>query len=127
MKLRWVKDASGSIENAYSHELYVGNVGQGSDGKFWWQIQGVTMVSPMIRVGSSRGDATTLEGAKARLEKGWSKWLQKAGLVESKTAEPLLNDLREIRERVAQLPELDTRSDDEIIGYDEHGIPEGKE
>ena len=37
--------------------------------------------------------------------------------------ERLLADLRAIRERVARLPELDSRSDEEIIGYDEHGIP----
>lgn len=35
----------------------------------------------------------------------------------------LLAELRAIRERVAQLPELDSRSDEEIVGYDEHGIP----
>ena len=37
--------------------------------------------------------------------------------------ERLLGELRTIRERVARLPELDRRSDEEIIGYDEHGIP----
>jgi hypothetical protein len=37
--------------------------------------------------------------------------------------ERLLKELREMRERWAQLPILDDRSDDEIIGYDEHGIP----
>lgn len=37
--------------------------------------------------------------------------------------ERLLGDLRAIRERVAHLPELDHRSDEEIVGYDEHGIP----
>ncbi|HXZ17171.1 MAG TPA: type II toxin-antitoxin system VapB family antitoxin [Roseiarcus sp.] len=35
----------------------------------------------------------------------------------------LLAELRAIRERVARLPELDSRSDEEIIGYDEHGLP----
>lgn len=35
----------------------------------------------------------------------------------------LLAELRAIRERLARLPELDSRSDEEIIGYDEHGIP----
>ncbi len=35
----------------------------------------------------------------------------------------LLAELRAIRDRVARLPELDRRSDEEIIGYDEHGIP----
>jgi antitoxin VapB len=35
----------------------------------------------------------------------------------------LLDELRAIRARVARLPELDNRSDEEIIGYDEHGLP----
>ena len=37
--------------------------------------------------------------------------------------ERLLAELRAIRERVARLPELDSRSDEEIIGYDADGIP----
>ena len=37
--------------------------------------------------------------------------------------ERLLTDMLSIRERVASLPELDSRSDEDIIGYDEHGIP----
>jgi antitoxin VapB len=37
--------------------------------------------------------------------------------------ERLLGELRAIRERLAQLPQLDQRSDEEIVGYDEHGIP----
>ena len=37
--------------------------------------------------------------------------------------ERLLADMRVIRERVASLPELDSRSDEDVIGYDEHGIP----
>lgn len=37
--------------------------------------------------------------------------------------ERLLMELQAIRDRVARLPELDNRSDEEIIGYDEHGIP----
>ena len=37
--------------------------------------------------------------------------------------ERLLADMLSIRERVASLPELDSRSDEDIIGYDEHGIP----
>ena len=37
--------------------------------------------------------------------------------------ERLLADMRLIRERVASLPELDSRSDEDIIGYDEYGIP----
>ena len=37
--------------------------------------------------------------------------------------ERLLADMRAIRERVARLPELDSRSDEDIVGYDEYGIP----
>jgi antitoxin VapB len=37
--------------------------------------------------------------------------------------ERLLSEMQAIRRRVARLPELDGRSDEEIIGYDEHGIP----
>ena len=31
--------------------------------------------------------------------------------------------IREIQDRVAAMPDIDTRSADEIIGYDEHGVP----
>jgi antitoxin VapB len=37
--------------------------------------------------------------------------------------ERMLDAIREIQERVARLPILDTRTDDEIIGYDENGLP----
>jgi antitoxin VapB len=32
-------------------------------------------------------------------------------------------EIRRIQERLARLPELDRRSDDDIIGYDEYGVP----
>jgi antitoxin VapB len=35
----------------------------------------------------------------------------------------LQGELRAIRQRVGRLPVLDTRSDEQIIGYDEHGVP----
>jgi antitoxin VapB len=35
----------------------------------------------------------------------------------------LLDDLAEIRQRCATLPILDHRAPDEIIAYDEHGLP----
>jgi antitoxin VapB len=35
----------------------------------------------------------------------------------------LLGQLREILHRVDQLPVLDSRSPDQIIGYDENGLP----
>ncbi len=31
-------------------------------------------------------------------------------------------EIRRIQERLARLPVLDARADDEIIGYDEHGV-----
>ena len=31
--------------------------------------------------------------------------------------------IRAIQRRVAELPEFDSRSADDIIGYDEHGLP----
>jgi antitoxin VapB len=37
--------------------------------------------------------------------------------------ERLLSELRAIRERVGSLPLLDARGDDDIVGYDEHGLP----
>ena len=36
---------------------------------------------------------------------------------------PLRDDLREIARRCAALPTLDDRSADEIVGYDERGVP----
>lgn len=38
-------------------------------------------------------------------------------------AASLAQDLLLIAERCARLPRLDTRTDDEIVGYDEHGLP----
>ena len=38
--------------------------------------------------------------------------------------ERLLAELRTISERVAGLPELDSRDDEDIIGYDQFGIPD---
>ena len=35
----------------------------------------------------------------------------------------LADDLAEIADRCARLPVLDQRSADEILGYDEHGLP----
>jgi len=44
--------------------------------------------------------------------------------VKGRAAAPRLKDeLRAIRKRCARLPVLDRRSPDEILGYDEHGLP----
>lgn len=37
----------------------------------------------------------------------------------------LKDELFEISKRCASLPDLDKRSPDEILGYDQHGLPEG--
>ncbi len=37
--------------------------------------------------------------------------------------EQILAEIREIQARVAALPVLDDRTPDEIIGYDENGLP----
>jgi antitoxin VapB len=49
-----------------------------------------------------------------RLERVEHKQLNKAALLE---------EIRAISHHCASLPELDTRSEDEILGYDENGIP----
>jgi len=38
-------------------------------------------------------------------------------------ASSLRNDIKRIQDRIARLPVLDRRTDEEIIGYDEHGLP----
>jgi antitoxin VapB len=38
-------------------------------------------------------------------------------------SEIVLDQLHDILRRVDQLPVLDSRSPDEIVGYDEHGLP----
>ncbi len=47
--------------------------------------------------------------------------LQRAGTALSRS--PLRVKLDEITARIAALPTLDERSADEILGYDEHGLP----
>lgn len=46
--------------------------------------------------------------------------IRKTGRVPDVT---LREDIRRIQERVASLPVLDDRTPDEIVGYDEHGLP----
>lgn len=40
-----------------------------------------------------------------------------------RSVRPLSEELRAIGERVAAMPVLDSRSPDEILGYDERGLP----
>ncbi|MEI9417144.1 type II toxin-antitoxin system VapB family antitoxin [Mesorhizobium sp. Cs1321R2N1] len=58
----------------------------------------------------------------AAIHQALSERLHRLGFGEA-GQERLLAELHAIRERVARLPELDRRSDEEIIGYDDEGIP----
>jgi antitoxin VapB len=42
----------------------------------------------------------------------------------SRRAAGLSDEIARIQERIAQLPRLDERGDDEILGYDERGLPD---
>lgn len=44
-------------------------------------------------------------------------------LRQQRRSQILTSQLEEILNRVDRLPVLDTRSTDEILGYDEHGLP----
>lgn len=64
------------------------------------------------RTGESLTDAV-LNALRERLDRERSK----------SDAGQILEELRAIRARMARYPVLDERSPDEILGYDEHGIP----
>ena len=46
-----------------------------------------------------------------------------ARLAPKRRRRPLRDDLRDIARRVAELPTLDERTPDDILGYDERGLP----
>jgi antitoxin VapB len=64
------------------------------------------------RTGESLTDAV-LNALRERLKREQSK----------DDAAQVLDELRTIRKRMARYPVLDDRSPDEILGYDENGIP----
>ena len=68
------------------------------------------------RLASTTGESLTVavrEAVRDRLRR-----------VEGRSAAPRLRDsLREIRDRCSRLPVLDGRAPDDILGYDEHGLP----
>lgn len=49
--------------------------------------------------------------------------LKREKIRQSERVVPLREELAAIRKRLAALPDLDDRSPDEILGYDEHGLP----
>ncbi len=49
--------------------------------------------------------------------------LRRTRLTHASSGRPLAERLNEIALRCASLADLDMRSPDEVIGYDEHGLP----
>jgi antitoxin VapB len=69
------------------------------------------------RLANATGETITIAvflAIRERLERVERKRMNKAALLE---------EIRAISHHCASLPVLDTRSEDEILGYDEHGIP----
>lgn len=46
-----------------------------------------------------------------------------ARLAGRRRAVGLRDEIARMQDRIARLPVLDRRSDDELLGYDEHGLP----
>jgi antitoxin VapB len=69
------------------------------------------------RTGESLTDAVT-KALRERLERE-----EASDRGEKQSAAEKLKQLREIASRFDSLPVLDDREPDEIIGYDEHGLP----
>lgn len=65
--------------------------------------------------------AVTGEGITVAIRKAAQERLQRVR--REKAGRTLAAELLEIGARCAALPDLDTRSADEILGYDEHGLP----
>jgi antitoxin VapB len=65
--------------------------------------------------------ATTGESITGAIQKALEERLER--LRNQRRGQILAGQLEEILRRVDQLPVLDARSADEILGYDEHGLP----
>jgi antitoxin VapB len=65
--------------------------------------------------------AKTGESLTRAIEKALEERLQR--IQRGQRSGRLMNQLEEILHRVDKLPTLDSRSPDEIVGYDEHGLP----
>lgn len=65
---------------------------------------------------AATGDSITVAVRKAAAEK-----LRR--IVRDRSGRSLAGELLEIGARCAALPDLDSRSPEEILGYDEHGLP----
>jgi antitoxin VapB len=68
------------------------------------------------QVADATGESIT-EAIRKSLEERWEKVGKRRG------QQVLLQQVKDILRRVDALQELDSRSADEILGYDEHGLP----
>ena len=65
--------------------------------------------------------AKTGESLTAAIQRSLEERLER--LKQERRSQILASQLEEILRRVDQLPTLDSRTPDEILGYDEHGLP----
>ena len=65
--------------------------------------------------------AKTGESLTAAIQRSLEERLER--LKHQRRSQILASQLEEILRRVDQLPTLDSRTPDEILGYDEHGLP----
>ncbi len=65
----------------------------------------------------------TGESLTEAVRKSLAERLERERLRRGRPAKGLAEQLLEIARHCAALPDLDTRSPDEIIGYDEYGVP----
>jgi antitoxin VapB len=65
--------------------------------------------------------AVTGESVTAAIRRAAEERLQRVRA--NSSARSLAAEILEIGRRCASLPDLDTRTADEILGYDEHGLP----
>jgi antitoxin VapB len=68
------------------------------------------------KVADETGESIT-EAIQKSLEERWQR------LKERKRGRVLASQIEDLLRRVDALPTLDSRSPDEIVGYDEHGMP----
>jgi antitoxin VapB len=81
---------------------------------------GLSIKSPEAEALARQVSALTGEGLTAAITNALRERLER---LERRKHRSLPDQLDAIARRCASLPDLDARPSDEIIGYDEHGIP----
>lgn len=77
----------------------------------------------LARVRGESVDEVVVKALKEKLERETQLAKTEAQLTEPDDVEAFVERIREIGRRHSALPILDPRSDDEILGYDDHGLP----